>query len=69
MSKKNYKLDGQIDIFGDTRQKYRYSIYAVPYHYDGGHVETVISAYSEKQACAIFSSLYPDYRIVDMYKV
>jgi hypothetical protein len=34
--KNKYKLDGQIDIFGNIRQKYRYSIYAVPRYHDEG---------------------------------
>lgn len=62
----------QLSMFRDERDlkvKYQWSVYAVPKYYDGGHIETVVSAYTEKQARFLFYKNHSDYMIVEAYKV
>lgn len=64
----------QLSFFDEAKQepvkvKYQWSIYAVPRYYDGTHIETVVNAYSEKQAKFLFYKNYSEYRVVDIYRI
>lgn len=69
-----YSVEGQINIFDEICQpavkiKNTYSIYAVPKRYDGSHIETLITAYTEKQARFLFYKTRPEYLITGIYQV
>lgn len=49
--------------------KYLWSIYAVPRRSYYGHFETVISAYSQKQAVFLFNKMYQGYEVTGIYRV
>lgn len=64
----------QLSMFNEPKQepvkiKYQWSIYAVPRYYDGVHIETVVSAYTEKQARFLFYKNYSDYLITECYRI
>ena len=63
----------QITFFEEpvklAKVKHQWSIYAVPRYYDGTHIETIMSAYSEKQARWLFHQLRKDYRIIECYRI
>lgn len=72
------QLKGQISMFDTPAKpkkakepaiKYSWSIYAVPRYGDYGHLETVISAYSQKQAVFLFNKMYRDYEVTGIYRV
>lgn len=66
----------QLSMFDEPKQepvklakiKYQWSVYAVPRFYDGMHIETVISAYSEKQAKFLFYKNHSEYLITGIYR-
>lgn len=65
-------MKNQLTFFNDeklAKVKYSWSIYAVPRRYDGYPVETIINAYSEKQAKFLFYKKYSDYMITGMYRM
>lgn len=67
----------QISFFNEPKQepvklaktKLSWSIYAVPKYYDGMHIETVVLAYTEKQARFLFYQKHSDYLITGIYTV
>lgn len=67
-----YNMFGQLESDSSRRLakgKFSYSIYAVPKYHDCGHIETVVQAYSEKQARYLFYKNHLDYRIVEVYRI
>lgn len=52
-----------------VKVKYAWSVYAVPKYYDGGHIETTVNAYSEKQARFLFYKNHSDYIITGIYRI
>jgi hypothetical protein len=64
----------QLSIFDKPNQelakvKFQWSIYAVPKYYDGSHIETTISAYTEKQARFLFYKNHNEYMITGIYRI
>ena len=67
----------QLSLFDTLEQepvklakvKYQWSIYAVTRYYDGGHVEVIVNAYTEKQAKFLFYKNYSDYMITGIYRI
>ena len=64
----------QLSFFDEPKKepvkvKHQWSIYAVPRYYDGMHIETVVNAYSEKQAKFLFYKNHSEYRVVDIYRI
>ena len=48
---------------------FQWSVYAVPRYYDGGHIETVVKAYTEKQARFLFYKNHSEYLITGIYRI
>lgn len=64
----------QITIFEEQPKKlakpmFQWSVYAVTRYCDGGHIETVINAYTERQARFLFYKKHSDYLITGIYKM
>ena len=67
----------QLSLFDNVEQepvklakvKYQWSIYAVTRYYDGGQVEVVVNAYTEKQAKFLFYKNYSEYMITGIYRM
>ena len=64
----------QMSMFEELEQatppakaKYKWSVYAVTRYYDGAHIETIVNAYTEKQARFLFYKSHPEYMITGIY--
>jgi hypothetical protein len=66
----------QMSMFDEPKQepvklvkvKFQWSIYAVPKYWDGSHIETIVNAYTEKQARFLFYKEHAEYMITGIYK-
>jgi hypothetical protein len=66
----------QMSIFDEPVQepvkpakvKFQWSVYAVPRYWDGSHIETIVNAYTEKQARFLFYKEHQEYMITGIYR-
>ena len=69
MSKQLSFFDEEAYMPEPVKIKYQWSIYAVPRYYDGAPVETVVNAYTEKQARFLFYQNYSNYLVTECYRI
>lgn len=69
-------MGNQLTFFEEVTQPeklakpmFQWSIYAVTRYSDGGHIETTVRAYTERQARFLFYKNHSDYMITGIYRI